>query len=863
MSTPAPHSVNEGPFSDRTWQSPDQFFSPVTANEQQQTPYVSPAADMPSPRSLMKVKGFPSEADDCQEAPGKDWDDTQPHNLTTVKSFLGRLTSADVTTTDPTIVERDITMDCNKASNVRVPAYSRRIRVSKDDYLTNFRVPIGQSYVIRKRLGQGSWGAVHEAVERSSGFLRAIKKIPKKADLTRFRQEMTILKGFDHPRIIRLYETFEDYGHLYMVMEYCRGGELFDRLTEEGPLPEPVAAFLMKQILSALAYCHSRGVVHRDLKPENFMFFDKDIRSPLKLVDFGLAKRVTRTTKMTSAVGTIYYLAPELLVGEYDYKVDCWSAGIILYTMLFGTPPFVGDSETHVLRAIRDGNIDYTKRLISNSARDLIMSLCCRDAERRVTASEALNHAWFKTHWPSPLLHLDLIIPLAPSRSEPYTMTLPSDTVGVEESPNSGLRITDRADSNELCPRLVLPNTTQSCADIRNQGGGGFSPGFLLSPAPASEFCCDFAELQSGHSKRCAFRAPRGMDRRKRSSFDSYPPRSCSDTASEEGPDDTIHLAGALTHLRKLGVQNQEEAARLGEKLIDKWKHFASLNPLKRAMLSLAAQQLEHARELSYIRTIFDLLDIDGDGILSKEEVITALNKLRSVDADQANSVTTSTSAPSSLDSQNEELSELTAYVDLDGNGQIEYSEFAAACLDSSTYTQESTEKAIFRLLDRDGDGLIGQGELKRALGWSDNELAAEALPPDDSEFIQEIIKDADADEDGYIGTEDFKALLDSDGDNDDTTRLYNADDLPPPHICTEAMGRSHDQFDFSAVARSSFYNTRAEGSRSSATQRQAPHQPGGTFTEEALNEIRRFKLEQSRMQMARCMRDQFAVSHV
>lgn len=769
--------------------------------------------------------------------------------LTTVRSFLGKL-STDVDDKDLTGKLRAVqSVGEVKGLHRRPSQYSRRIRVSKDDYLTNFRVPIGQSYVIRRRLGQGSWGAVHEAVERSSGFLRAIKKIPKKADLTRFRQEMTILKGFDHPRIIRLYETFEDYGHLYMVMEYCRGGELFDRLTEEGPLPEPVAAFLMKQILSALAYCHSRGVVHRDLKPENFLFLDKDIRSPLKLLDFGLAKRVTPTTMMTSAVGTIYYLAPELLTGEYDYRVDCWSAGIILYTMLFGVPPFLGDSETYILRAIRDGNIDYSKRPISSSARDLIMSLCCRDPNRRSSAIDALHHSWFKSHWPSPLLHLDAIIPLNQSASAPNQTALPVH----ELDQKAKQKLSEPIESCSPGSDTTYVHKAASVAPIRHTQ-------LELTPE-SNDFCCDFAELQSGHSKRCSSRSVLAERRKYRS--DEVGNNNLSEA---EG---SIHLAGALTHLRKLGVQNQDEAARLADKLVEKWKHFATLNPLKRALLSLAAQQLEHARELSYIRAIFDLLDMDGDGILSKDELTTALHRLRYADS---SSKFHSHDSLSTLESFHSELSELTAYVDLDGNGQIEYSEFAAACLDSSTYTQESTEKAVFRLLDRDGDGRIGQGELKRALGWTNGEVSSQPeLPPADLDFISQIISVADADKDGFIGTEDFKAILDSDSDNDETSRLYNAEDLPPQHLYEEVIGKSRDQFDFSAVARSSFYNTRAECSETGGTHPAQSSQASvvpvpppfpavaGHFTQEALDELRRYKLEQSRMQMQRCMRDQYA----
>lgn len=138
------------------------------------------------------------------------------------------------------------------------------LRINKSEPLVHLRCPIQSLYVFKEQIGVGSWGVVHLAIERSSGYLRAVKKIPKgqNADLHRFRQEMTILKGFDHPRVVRLYETFEDYSTLYVVMEYCKGGELFDHLQREGPLPEPVAAWFMRQILSAIAYCKSRLCKH-------------------------------------------------------------------------------------------------------------------------------------------------------------------------------------------------------------------------------------------------------------------------------------------------------------------------------------------------------------------------------------------------------------------------------------------------------------------------------------------------------------------------------------------------------------------------------------------------------------------------
>ena len=154
----------------------------------------------------------------------------------------------------------------------------------------------------------------------------------------------------DHPNIIKLYETFEDKKNLYFIMEECSGGELFQRLAmnamENKLYTEKVAASLMKQILEAVNYLHFHGVSHRDLKPENILLSSMDENSQLKLIDFGLSQ-VLKTMEdiMKGEVGTLYYMAPEVILGNYDEKCDVWSCGVILYIMLSGNPPFFSKNE--------------------------------------------------------------------------------------------------------------------------------------------------------------------------------------------------------------------------------------------------------------------------------------------------------------------------------------------------------------------------------------------------------------------------------------------------------------------------------------------------------------------------------------
>merc|ERR1719156_337541 len=147
--------------------------------------------------------------------------------------------------------------------------------------------------VDKKKMGEGSYGAVSKCTNKSTGVVRAVKSISKAQmkNLARFKQEIAIMKMMDHPNIIRLYETFEDHRNIYLVMELCKGGELFDRIIEAGHFTEKQAAILMQQIIRAIYYMHENHVCHRDLKPENFLFMTKDPieKSLLKIIDFGLS----------------------------------------------------------------------------------------------------------------------------------------------------------------------------------------------------------------------------------------------------------------------------------------------------------------------------------------------------------------------------------------------------------------------------------------------------------------------------------------------------------------------------------------------------------------------------------------------
>ena len=236
-----------------------------------------------------------------------------------------------------------------------------------------------------------------------TGLARAIKIINKDelstSEKERMATEVEILKQLDHPNIIKIFEFYEDEAYFYIVSELCTGGELFDRIAYEARLSEPEAACIMKQIFSAVFYCHRNKIVHRDLKPENILYLDESSDSPLKIIDFGTSKVFVPHEIMHQKFGTPYYIAPEVLKKHYDERCDIWSCGVILYVMLSGKPPFTGVDEKEIMKNVEIGvfsmdSPEFTG--VSKQAKALILRLMSYDADKRPTAEEALNSEWIK-----------------------------------------------------------------------------------------------------------------------------------------------------------------------------------------------------------------------------------------------------------------------------------------------------------------------------------------------------------------------------------------------------------------------------------------------------------------------------------
>ncbi len=210
--------------------------------------------------------------------------------------------------------------------------------------------------------------------------------------------EFQILKNIDHPHIIRIHEVFNDPKNFYLITEYCEGGDLFSMIQKVDNFNEKIAARIMKQVVSAVLYCHSNGIVHRDIKSDNILFLHNNINSSVKLIDFGISVRFEKNTKLKEKTGTVLYIAPEVINGSYDEKCDIWSCGVLMYMILSGAPPFYGTSRKEVMAKIKTGKFSFKSRiwnLISKEAKDLIEKMLTYNPDERPSCWEVLNHVWF------------------------------------------------------------------------------------------------------------------------------------------------------------------------------------------------------------------------------------------------------------------------------------------------------------------------------------------------------------------------------------------------------------------------------------------------------------------------------------
>lgn len=274
------------------------------------------------------------------------------------------------------------------------------------------KTDLAKNYTIGATLGSGNFATVKKgtpkdktkvisATGRTIPPLVAIKVIDKSKveDMKDIQTEIDILFQMSHPNIIALFEIYDSPKHMNLVMELVTGGELFDRIVEVGSYTEREAASTMKILCEALNYLHDKGIVHRDLKPENILLKNKEELDSLTVADFGLARCMSETDLMQTACGTPGYVAPEVLknMGYNGGACDMWSAGVILYILLCGFPPFYEEELPALFEQILHARYDFPSPWwdsISAPAKDLVAKLLVTDPDERLTADKVLAHPW-------------------------------------------------------------------------------------------------------------------------------------------------------------------------------------------------------------------------------------------------------------------------------------------------------------------------------------------------------------------------------------------------------------------------------------------------------------------------------------
>ncbi|KVI00060.1 Calcium-binding EF-hand, partial [Cynara cardunculus var. scolymus] len=484
-------------------------------------------------------------------------------------------------------------------------------------------------YSVGKKLGQGQFGTTFLCVEKETGKEFACKSIAKrklttKEDVEDVRREIQIMHHLaGHPHVISIVGAYEDAVAVHVIMELCAGGELFDRIIQRGHYTEKKAAELARTIVGVVESCHSLGVMHRDLKPENFLFINEQEEAPLKTIDFGLSMFFKPGEMFTDMVGSPYYVAPEVLRKFYSQECDIWSAGVIIYILLSGVPPFWDETEQGIFEQVLKGDLDFASEpwpSISESAKDLVRRMLVRDPKRRLTAPEVLH-------------------------------------------------------DSQIMVFLILLNLFSSASPILSL------PSFSLLGHPWVQ-------------------------------------------ADGVAPDKPLDSA-VLSRLKQFSAMNKIKKIAIRVSFFNNksWR-------VPRVIIIVIAENLSE-EEIAGLKEMFKMIDADGSGQITLEELKKGLEKV-------------------GADLKDSEIVRLMEAADIDNSGTIDYGEFVAAMLHINKIHKEDHMYAAFSYFDKDGSGYITADELQQAceqFGLGDIHL-------------DEVMRDIDKDNDGRIDYSEFVAMM-------------------------------------------------------------------------------------------------------
>lgn len=297
------------------------------------------------------------------------------------------------------------------ANNVQVEVFPEETEKRIKKLANHIVDDISKLYTLGDELGRGRFSVVKSAMHLKENTRYAVKVVENKSlgdeeNLEALETEIAILKQLNHQHIVSLKEVVVSKQDTYIVMELLSGGELFNRIVDQGPFPEAAAAGLFAQILLSMEYLHSLNIVHRDVKPENILYLS-DGANQIKLIDFGYAGVWHPDKQLTGLCGTPDYVAPEVLTWyeddergtPYGKGSDLWSLGVLLYVILSGCSPFSADEEEAILELVAQAKFEFHEAEwshISEHAKSLIRQLLVVDPAKRLTMQQLLDHVWLK-----------------------------------------------------------------------------------------------------------------------------------------------------------------------------------------------------------------------------------------------------------------------------------------------------------------------------------------------------------------------------------------------------------------------------------------------------------------------------------
>lgn len=322
------------------------------------------------------------------------------------------------------------------------------------------------------------------------------EKGQKKLDsLAMFRKEVELLRSLKHPNIVRVWDVYETSHYLYVVMDLCRGGELFEMINEMDRLSESDTAVIAKQLLGGIDYMHSKGVMHRDIKAENVLLTEWSPTAVVKIIDFGIAARFQRGEMFDKISGSPQYMAPELVGQRYDYRVDMWAFGVLVYFALYGRYPFDGNNVREILLTVLHGTIEWDSDVSIDSKTIAFLKGCLnRKPRKRTTAKAAMSHPWI----------MSAKKPDAEKHREPTEINISSDilkgdpkttTPGTEKKVAAEKPETAKDDGGKRSALRVRQDDPSAAAGIGQEATGSQGAteeegqvDFMLDPNQALEF---------------------------------------------------------------------------------------------------------------------------------------------------------------------------------------------------------------------------------------------------------------------------------------------------------------------------------------------------------------------------------------